>query len=115
MIEKLKAHFLNEASKDEGRGLTRPTVFNVLASLLCVVVLVAWAWWCWHLGLDSWESGRGHYQAAEVTAQTSPIRYWMITFGLFGLGAFSLDAAAQYGVEAYCRIRRILRNKALTD
>lgn len=114
-MNKFKAHFLTEANKDAARGLTHPTLFNVAASLLCVVLLVAWGGWVWHVGLGAWESGQATYRAANVTAAGSPIRYALVLLGSLFLGAFSFDAAIQYAVEAVCRVRRMLNSRANPD
>lgn len=108
---RLKAHFLTEAHKDTARGLTHPTVRNVLASLLCVLLLLAWAAWVWYVGWNAWCSGQAHYRTADVSAATSPIRYGLVLMGCGFLGAYSLDGAVQYAVEAVCRIQRMRSNR----
>jgi len=109
MFHKLKSHFLTEANKDKARGLTHPSALNVLASVLCALLLLAWGVWCWRLGYGAWESGQSHYRTQEVSAVGSPIRHGLVVLGSLGLGAFSIDAAVQYAVEAVMRIRRRLR------
>lgn len=108
LLNKLKTHLLSEANKDIERGLLRPSWWNVAASLVCVVLLVMWGGWCWHIALDKWSTGSGYfYKGAEVMADRSPIRHWLMTVGMGGLGAYSFDGALLYGIEAWMRVRRI--------
>ena len=106
----LANHWLSEARKDATRQLHHPTAWNVLASLACVLLLLAWGAWVWHVGWQAWLSGHASFKGTEVLADTSPIRYWLVVLGCAGLGAASLDAAVQYGVEAFCRVRRMRQN-----
>jgi hypothetical protein len=110
VLAKLKRHLFSEANKDIERSLLRPSWWNVAASLFCVATLVAWGWWCWHIGLEKWHTGAGYfYKGRELTADSSPVRYWLFAVGICGLGTYSLNAALLYAIEAWMRVRRMIQ------
>lgn len=109
MLNKIKRHFMAQADAD---NVLTPAFGNLLASWACVALLLAWGWWCWRLGWDFWQTGRGTYKTSVVTAEDSPVRYLVSVFGLLLLGAYSLDGAAQYAVEGGLRIRRWRQSRA---
>jgi hypothetical protein len=103
LLKKIQANALDLASKDR---LTTPTALNLLASVGCSVLVLAWAYWVGHVGLGIWEGHSFFYKGHEYTADQAPFRAWLMLVGSVALSAFSFWAALQYALEAWWRVRR---------
>ncbi|PUE09053.1 hypothetical protein B9Z51_09005 [Limnohabitans sp. T6-5] len=103
LLKKIQNNALDLASKDR---VTTPTALNLLASVGCSVLVLAWAYWVGHVGLGIWEGHSFFYKGHEYTADQAPLRAWLMLVGSVALSAFSVWAALQYALEAWWRVRR---------
>jgi hypothetical protein len=102
----LRAHYVEMAQKDRACAPHRPSKAGICACAACACLMLAWGIWVLHLGWHAWHSGQTAYRTSTVYWAELPARYALAIVGLVVLGAYSLDAAVQYGVKAWDRLIR---------
>lgn len=73
--------------------------------------MLAWGAWCLYLAWRSVQNGQLMLRGQVVTWAHAPFWFAGVVLGGVGLGAFSVDAALQYAVEAVLRARRWVQQK----
>lgn len=94
--------------------VTHPSLWHVLASAACAVLLLAWAYWVARVGFGVWQGQAFFYKGQELAAADAPLRAWLMLLGTGFLVPYSLLGALQYAWQAWarwgrwCRLQRVL-------